>query len=276
MSEDRAVLEALLAAQDRGELVAMATVVRVQGSVPRHAGSKMLIRTDGSIVGTVGGGGMESRVVQEGLAAIKDGETRLLSYSLNDIQDGDPGICGGTLQIFVEPVGASPTLLVIGGGHVGKALCELGKWAGWRVVLNDDREAFCNAGYVSGLDGYIISKPSEISQHIEITGRTYVAAVTRGLPIDRDLIPALLQTPAAYIGVIGSQRRWALTEKALKEELGVSDEALKRVYAPIGLELQAETPQEIAVSILAQITMLRRGGDGLAMRRDKDTAGMIE
>lgn len=276
MSEDRAVLEALLAAQDCGELVAMATVVRVQGSVPRHAGSKMLIRTDGSIVGTVGGGGMESRVVQEGLAAIKDGETRLLSYSLNDIQDGDPGICGGTLQIFVEPVGASPTLLVIGGGHVGKALCELGKWAGWRVVLNDDREAFCNPEYVSGLDGYIISRPSEISQHIEITGRTYVAAVTRGLPIDRDLIPALLQTPAAYIGVIGSQRRWALTEKALKEELGVSDEALKRVYAPIGLELQAETPQEIAVSILAQITMLRRGGDGLAMRRDKDMAGVIE
>lgn len=266
MSEERTVYEALLQAKTNGEQVALATVVSVQGSVPRHAGSKMLVRHDGSIVGTVGGGAMESLVVKEALAAINDGQTRMPSYRLNDLANGDPGICGGTVQVFIEPVGSAPMLLVIGGGHVGKALAQLGLWAGWRVVLSDDRVAYCNPEYVAGLAGYVVCKPSEISQHVTINEQTYIAAVTRGLPVDIDLIPALLATKAAYIGLIGSRRRWALTMKALREERGLMDANLQRVYAPIGLELNAETPQEIAVSILAQITMLRRGGDGQPMR----------
>ena len=103
-----------------------------------------------------------------------------------------------------------PTLLVIGGGHTGKALCELGKWIGFRVVLSDDRDEFCNPEYIPGLNGYLPVPPGEITQNIEINARTYVAAVTRGLPVDKNLLPALLKTDAAYIGLIGSRRRWAL------------------------------------------------------------------
>jgi xanthine dehydrogenase accessory factor len=260
------VFEALLAVQAAGEPAALATVVKVQGAVPRHEGSKMLVRADGSIVGTVGGGMMESRVIQEALAAMQDGQTRMPNYTLNDITAGDAGICGGTVQIFIEPLGVAPTLLVIGIGHVGKALAELGKWAGYRVVISDDREAFCNPDYLPGMDGYVVCKPGQITQHMKINQRTYVAAVTRGLPVDIDLIPALLATDAVYIGLIGSRRRWALTVKQLQEERGVTAEQLGRVYAPIGLELGAETPHEIAVSILAQIIMLRRGGDGQPMK----------
>ncbi|HEX2906935.1 MAG TPA: XdhC family protein [Phototrophicaceae bacterium] len=266
MSEDRAVFEALVAAQAKGEPVALATVVSVQGSVPRHEGSKMLVRADGSIISTVGGGTMEQRVIQEALAALKDGKTRLLSYSMNDINAGDPGVCGGTVQVFVEPIGAAPALLVIGVGHVGKALAELGKWAGYRVVVSDDREEFCNPDYLPGMDEYAVCKPGKIAECVEITPLTYIAAVTRGLTVDVDLVPALLQTEAAYIGVIGSRRRWALTVKALKEERGLTNEQLARVHAPIGLEIRAETPQEIAVSILAEIIMRRRGGDGQPMQ----------
>ena len=266
MSEDRAVFEAVLTAKEQGVLVALATVVSVTGSVPRHAGSKMLVRQNGSIVGTVGGGAMEALVVKEALAAIQDGKTRMPSYTLNDLANGDPGVCGGTLQVFIEPVGAAPTLLVIGGGHVGKALAELGLWSGWRVILSDDREAYCNPEYVKGLAGYVVCKPSQIAEHVTINEHTYIAAVTRGLPVDIDLIPALLATKAAYIGLIGSRRRWTLTMKALREERGLTDADFKRVFAPIGLELNAETPQEIAISIIAQITMLRRGGNGAAMR----------
>ena len=276
MSEDRAVYEALLEAKKQGEQVALATVVSVQGSVPRHAGSKMLVRVNGSTVGTVGGGAMESLVVKEAIAAINDGQTRMPSYRLNDLANGDPGICGGTVQVFIEPVGAAPTLLVIGGGHVGKALAELGLWAGWRVVLSDDREAYCNPEYVAGLAGYVVCKPGEIGQHVTINGQTYIAAVTRGLPVDIDLIPSLLKTEAAYMGLIGSRRRWALTMKALREEHRLSDADFKRIYAPIGLELNAETPQEIALSILAQITMLRRGGDGSAMRWAGDAEALAD
>jgi xanthine dehydrogenase accessory factor len=272
MDDARPIYEALLEAQNQGEAVALATVVRAQGSVPRHEGSKMVVRSDGSIVGTVGGGAMESRVVQEALAALGDGQTRMTSYTLNDLASGDAGVCGGTVDIFIEPVGAAATLLVIGGGHVGKALAELGKWMGYRVLLTDDRAEYCNPEYVAGLDGYIVCKPEEIVQRAPINAQTYIAAVTRGMPVDLPLIPALLQTKAAYIGLIGSRRRWSLTSKALQENFGLSEAQLARIHAPIGLELQAETPKEIAISIMAEITMIRRRGTGNPMQMTENAA----
>lgn len=117
-------------------LPALATIeIRVQGSVPRHEGSKMLVYADKTFVGTVGGGAMESLVMGEAVAALADGQTRRQTYTLNDLAAGDPGICGGTVEVFIEPVATAPTLLVIGGGHVGKALAQLGKWMDYRVIL---------------------------------------------------------------------------------------------------------------------------------------------
>jgi len=267
MSDDhKAVYDALAQAQADGEAVALATVVNTQGSMPRHAGSKMIVRLDGSTVGTIGGGAMESLVIKEALTALDDGNTRLPTYSLNNLEDGDPGICGGTAQIFIEPINAAPTLLVIGGGPCGVELAQLGKWAGYRVILSDDRAEFCNEGYLPGMDNYIVCQPGQITSHVKIGRQTFVAAVTRGLPVDVHLIPALLKTEAAYIGLIGSRRRWALTVKALQDDYGLTKDDLARVHAPIGLELQAETPKEIAVSILAEIIMLRRGGTGQPMK----------
>ena len=260
------VYEALSAAQGANEPVALATVVSTQGSMPRQAGSKILVRADGSTVGTVGGGAMESLVIQEALAALSDGQTRLKSYNLNSLETGDPGVCGGSAQVFIEPMMTSPTLLVIGGGHVGRALAELGKWLDYRVVLSDDREAFCNPEYLPGLDGYLACPPGEVVAQASIDRQTYVAAVTRGVPLDVELIPSLLETDAPYIGLIGSRRRWALTIKELKEQRGLTDKQLSRVHAPIGLELNAETPKEIAVSIMSEIIMIRRGGTGEPMQ----------
>jgi xanthine dehydrogenase accessory factor len=266
MEDMRAVYAALLDAQDKGISSALATVVSVKGSVPRHAGSKMLVHADGSFVGTVGGGALESLVIKEALAALVDGQTRMRSYTLNDLAAGDPGVCGGMVEVFIEPIGGAPTLLVIGGGHVGRALAQLGKWMDYRVVLADDRAEFANPDNVPGLDDYLVCKPSEIPQRMRIDARTYIAATTRGLPIDLDLVPALLATDAAYIGVIGSRRRWALTVQALKEKYGLTDVQLQRIHAPIGLELEAETPKEIALSVMSQIVMLRRGGSGKPMQ----------
>jgi xanthine dehydrogenase accessory factor len=265
MTDDhKAVYEALMAAQADGLPAALATVIHTQGSMPRHAGSKMLVRADGSIVGTVGGGAMEAGVIAESIAALGDGQTRLKTYTLNSIEDGDPGVCGGTAQIFIEPIGVGPRLLVIGGGHVGRALAELGKWMGFYVILTDDRADFANPDHVPGLDRYVAAPPEAVGDHIPIDRQTYIAAVTRGINIDLALIPALLKTEAGYIGLIGSRRRWALTEQALLEQ-GMTEAQLKRVHAPIGLELEAETPREIALSIMAEIVMLRRGGTGQPM-----------
>ncbi len=275
MEDARAVFAALLEAQEKGIPVALATVVDARGSAPRHAGSKLLVYADGNIVGTVGGGTMEGRVIQEALAALGDGQTRLRSYTLNDAAAGDAGVCGGTVAIFVEPIGLAPTLLVIGGGHVGKALAQLGKWMEYRVVLSDDRPEFCNPEYLPGMDEYVVCPPGEVTERTRIDRQTYVAAVTRGVAIDAPLIPALLATDAAYVGVIGSRRRWALTVDALRQQ-GLTDAQLARIHAPIGLELQAETPKEIALSILSEMTMLRRGGTGQPMRwlgEDRKTEG---
>jgi xanthine dehydrogenase accessory factor len=265
MNEQIAVTEALLDIQRQGKPAALVTIIQVQGSVPRHTGSKMIVYPDGSIVGTIGGGQMEMRVIQDAQAAIQSGETAIVEYNLSNIAEGDPGVCGGTARFFIEPLTYSPTLLVIGGGHTGKAICELAKFIGFRVILSDDRPEFCNEGYLPGIDGYLVAPPGEIPDHLDINRHTYVAAVTRGLPIDKDLVPALLKTEAAYIGVIGSKRRWALTVKEL-EQAGYTREQLARIHAPIGLELNAETPQEIAVSILAEIIMIYRGGSGQPMK----------
>jgi xanthine dehydrogenase accessory factor len=210
---------------------------------------------------------MESRVISDAQAAMRDGQPRVASYTLNNLADGDPGVCGGTAEIFIEPIGTPPTLLVIGCGHVGKALAELGKWTGFRVVVSDDRADFCNPEAIPGMDAYIVAAPVDVPQKVQFTTQTYIAAVTRGLPVDVYLIPALLRTPVhvPYIGVIGSRRRWALTVKAL-EANGISAEEIARIHAPIGLELQAETPQEIALSIMAEIVMVRNGGDGRPMQ----------
>lgn len=267
MDDDhKGVYQALLAAQERGEAAALITVIDTQGSIPRHAGSKMLVRADGSTVGTIGGGAMESQAVQQALDSLVEGQPRLTAYTLNNLEAGDPGICGGTVQIFIEPIMPAPTLLIIGGGHVGRALAELALWAGFRVVLSDDRAEYCNPDYAPNLHRYIVCRPSELNQHLEITAQTYIAAVTRGLPVDLNLIPMLLKTPAAYIGLIGSRRRWLLTVKALGEQHGITPAQLTRIHAPIGLELNAETPKEIAISILSEIIMVRRGGTGQPMR----------
>jgi xanthine dehydrogenase accessory factor len=284
MHDDQsAVFSALTKATSEGESVVLATVIATQGSIPRHAGSKMLIYSDGAIVGTIGGGAMEAQVIQEALAVFKDHEPRLRSYTLNSLEDGDPGICGGTAQIFIEPVNIAPKLLVIGAGHVGKALAELGLWMGYQVILCDDRTDLCNPEVVPGLAGYVVCKPSEVTAHVHIDNLTYVACVTRGLPVDLALFPPLLKTSAAYIGLIGSVRRWTITAKALQDQYQVSDSDLSRIHAPIGLELGSETPKEIALSILAEITMLRRGGTAVPLSADRsqlfaerDTLGLNE
>jgi xanthine dehydrogenase accessory factor len=262
------IYRALLELEEKNEPGALCTIVRSQGSTPRRATSKMLVYADGSITGTVGGGELENRVIQEALEVIQTGQARLVSYSMADPQRGDPGVCGGQLEVYVEPVLPKPILALVGAGHVGKAVVHLAKWLGFYVVVNDDRVEFCNPAAIPEADEYHPVPMQELPQHTRITPWTYLVLTTRGSNVDVQGLPALLDTPAAYIGVIGSRRRWAVTRKMLLEG-GVSQAALERVRSPMGLELNAETPEEIAVSIMAEIIMLRQGGDGQVMARLK-------
>ena len=246
------IIELLNEAVGRGEPVVLCTVVNTKGSVPRHAGAKMLVYSDGRFAGTVGGGEVENRVLAEAMASFKDGKTRFLSYDMIDPERGDAGICGGVVTVFVEPFLDLPTVVVVGAGHVGKPIVHLAKWLGFRVVVSDDRAELCTPEETPGGDVYLPVPMSRIPQEMTLDSRTYMVLVTRGAEVDIEGLPAILETDVPYIGLIGSKRRWAHTQEKLIEK-GVTKEALERVKSPIGLFIHAETPKEIAVSILAEV-----------------------
>ncbi|MEW6717708.1 MAG: XdhC/CoxI family protein [Chloroflexota bacterium] len=253
------IFKALSELQDKQLSAALCTIIHAQGSTPRQVGSKMLVFPDGSYVGSVGGGEMEARVIAEAKQALIDGKPRKLEYRLSDPQRGDPGVCGGQLEVFVDPILPRPAIVVVGGGHVGKAVAHLAFWLGFRVVVSDDRPEFCTPEAIPEGEAFFPGPLSELPGKMEITPQTYFVLVTRGVQVDVEALPALLRTPAGYIGVIGSRRRWETTQGQLRE-VGVSEEQLKRVRSPIGLDIHAETPEEIAVSILAEIIRSHRGG----------------
>ena len=258
------ILEELLAAQRRGQSVVLATVIRARGSVPRHAGSKMLIYEDGRISGTVGGGEMESRVIAEAQLALQDNRPRLVPYSLVDPTRGDPGVCGGEMEVYLEPYLPPATVFVVGAGHVGQAVADLAHWLGYRVAVHDDRAELANEEVVPHADIYLTGDFAETLARQPLTRNTFVVLSTRNVMVDRQILPHLVDAPAPYIGIIGSKRRWQHTKKLLLED-GLSQEQLAQFHSPIGLELNAETPEEIAVSIMAEIIMLSRGGSGERM-----------
>jgi len=248
----RDILAELTAAADGGRPVVLATIVGTERSVPRHAGAKMVVRADGTTIGTIGGGEVEALVRDEALAVLKDRSPRLRSFTLNDPEQGDPGICGGTMTVYLEPYMTPRTVYVIGAGHVGRSVVDLADWLGYRTVVVDDRadlvteEAMPNAGvrFTGSVKDALAEHPADET--------TAVVVVTRSHELDAQILPILLETSAPYIGVMGSKRRWATTREVLVES-GTSAEALGRVHVPIGLSIGAETVEEIAVSIMSEI-----------------------
>lgn len=250
------IYQVLAKIERSNDSAALCVVTKSEGSTPRHMGSKMLVYPDGRFIGTVGGGDLEHRVIEEARASLIDGEPRLLHYNMADPSRGDPGVCGGQVEVFVEPIMPPATVIIIGVGHVGKAVAHLAKWLGYRVVVSDDRQEFCNSETVPDADSFYVCPMVELPGLVNINHRTMLILTTRGSSVDVEGLPALLNTTAGYIGVIGSKRRWATTVKELNTR-GVSPEKIAAVHSPIGVELQAETPNEIAVSILAEIMMVQ-------------------
>lgn len=242
----------------RREAVVSATVISSRRSVPRHAGSKMLVYRDGRTSGTIGGGEMEARVITSALEAFRSGTSCVLDFDLLDPTTGDPGVCGGSLSIYLEPFMPVPTVLVIGCGHVGRAVVDLAHWSGLRTAAYDDRPELVTAEVLPNADARLCGDLADALDRAELTEDTYIVLVSRNMKFDLEALPVLLARPAAFIGVMGSNRRWNTTRDSLLAQ-GVEPSQLDRVHSPIGIELNAETPEEIAVSIIAEIVALRRG-----------------
>lgn len=251
----RLLLELVDAVQRRTPVV-VATVVDSARSVPRRPGSKMLVYPTGATSGSIGGGEMEARVVREAQDVLAERRTRRLTYSLLDPGIGDPGVCGGEVEIYLEPHMPQTTVYVIGIGHVGRAIIELADWLGYRVVAWDDRPEL--AEDVPAADAVLGGSIEEALVAEPIDEFTRVVMVTRNVDLDAEILPLLLATPAPTIGLMGSSRRWATTREKLLAA-GVDEADLGRVHTPIGVEIAAETPAEIAVSVLAEVIGHERG-----------------
>jgi xanthine dehydrogenase accessory factor len=253
------LISSLAELTETGKTGVLCTIIKTKGSTPRKEGSKMLVYPNGTIVGTIGGGEVESRVIKEAIEALSTGETKIVGFDLVDPAQGDPGICGGRLEVFIDPLGTPDEILVVGGGHVGRAVVHLAKWLGYRVILSDDREEYCRPEVVPYADKYIHCQFEELTKHMNINEGTAVVLATRNHQVDISGLPEILAKPIGYIGVISSKRRWKLTREQLIDS-GVNKDVLKKIHAPVGLDIKAETPEEIAISILAEIIQEKRGG----------------
>jgi xanthine dehydrogenase accessory factor len=258
---EASLLHELVAAVDARLPVALATVVETHRAVPRHAGSKMLIHGDGRWSGSVGGGEMEARVLAEAGAALADGRPRLLRYAFVDPAAGDPGVCGGEAVVSIEPHLPEPTVLVVGCGHVGRAVVELADWLGFHVAAADDREELLTMELLPGADVLLRGSAAEALETLGTNAEVFAVLATRGTEVDVEWLPALLVSGARSIGVIGSRRRWRRTRSELIER-GVPAVDLDEVASPVGLDIGAETPREIALAILGQVVALRRDSAG--------------
>ena len=252
---ERRLLFELAAAVEDGRPVVLATVVGTRRSAPRHSGTKMLIFADGETSGTVGGGEMEARVLAAAVEVLTDQRPRLLEYALVDPGKGDPGVCGGEVEIYLEPYMPRHTVYVVGCGHVGRAVIDLAHWLGYRTVAVDDRPELVSAEALPLADERVVG--SLVDLETPALEDSSIVLVTRNVDRDVIVIPEALASPARYIGVMGSPTRWRAVEKQLTE-IGIVKSDLDRIHTPIGVEVQAETLEEIAVSILAEIIGVNR------------------
>jgi xanthine dehydrogenase accessory factor len=243
----------------------VATVVEAGGSTPRGAGAKMVIYPDGRTLGTIGGGAVEADVIEKARALVDDGEARLLLFDLG----GDVGMaCGGRMSIFLEPIAGAPFVAVIGGGHVGQAVAAVAKQAGFRVTVVDDRREVVTAERFPTIDTRLVGGVELLKGDLKIDGSSFVVIVTRGHRYDKDWLRAVVGHGPAYIGMIGSAEKVRRTFADLEAE-GMPSDALDGIHAPIGLDIGAETPDEIAVSVVAEIIAIRHGVTDTAMLKEK-------
>jgi len=254
------VFAALGEALSRGEEAALVTIVSSNGSTPQRVGAKMLVFGDGRIVGTVGGGCYEYDAIGKAKTVLATRKPTTVKYDLNDDFAQESGlVCGGQMEVFIEPIEASPAVYIFGAGHVGYYLAKMAHEAGFAVHVIDDRAAFANTERFPFAASVVVDDIPDWLARATLPTTSYAVVVTRGHRNDLDALRALAPRELRYMGLIGSRAKVARLYEQLISEGGVDPDRLARIHAPIGLDLGAVTPQEIAVSITAELIAVRRG-----------------
>ncbi len=256
------VFAAVSKALAAGEPAALVTIVKTEGSTPQRVGAKMLVYADGRTVGTIGGGCYENDAFWKAREALETRRPLLANYELTDDFAEESGlVCGGQMEVYIEPLEPTPPLYIVGAGHVALHLAAIASGVGFRVHVVDDREKFANAERFPDAAEVIVEPIPEWLHRADIPPHAYAVIVTRGHRHDLDALRALAARDLRYLGLIGSRAKVARIFEALLEE-SMPAECLRRVHAPIGLDIGAVTPQEIAVSILAELVAVKYGKTG--------------
>ncbi len=257
------VFEEVVRLRQAGRKAALATIVHTEGSIPSYESSRLLIRDDGSIVGTVGGGCVEAEVWAAAQEVMRDERPRKLTFHLNNEAAYEHGlICGGTVEIFLEPILPQPVCYIFGAGHISLSLSKVATLAGFSTVIVDDRPTFANRERFPEASEVIAEDFEAACSRIQTNESTYILIVTRGHKDDMRVLRWAVGVPNRYVGMIGSKRKVISVFKALEKE-GMSPERFADVHAPVGLDIGALTPEEIAVSIVAEMIAVRRHAEGL-------------
>ncbi len=244
-----------------GQKCAVATIVQVNGSIPSFESAKILVREDGSFMGTVGGGCVEAEVWNAAREVIETEKPRHLSFSLGQDAAYDEGlICGGQLNIFVEPVIPQPRAFIFGGGHVSKGISKIATLAGFSTSIIDNRQAFANQERFPEAEATYAEEYEDVFPKLPVNSSSYIVIVTRGHRDDMRVLRWAVNTQARYIAMIGSKRKTISVVHELEKE-GIPREAFEKVFAPMGLEIGAELPEEIAISVVAEMIAVRRAPD---------------
>jgi xanthine dehydrogenase accessory factor len=262
------LFEEIVKMRRAGQRGALATIVHTNGSIPSYESSRMLVRDDGSIAGTIGGGCVEAEVWAAAKEVMHKEAPRKMVFNLNNEASYDNGlICGGTLEVFVEPILPQPILYLFGGGHVSMAVAKAAGAAGFGVVVVDDREAFANTDRFPMAQDIYTSYEDAFAK-IHPNASSYLIIVTRGHKEDMRVLGWAVRTPARYVGMIGSKRKVLSVYRALESD-GYRPEEFQHVYAPMGLEIGALSPEEIAISIVAELIAIRRNAESAAHKKLK-------
>jgi xanthine dehydrogenase accessory factor len=256
------VFEELVRLRRLGQRCALATIVEVNGSIPSFESAKMLIREDGSFAGTIGGGCVEAEVWNAAREVLETERPRHLRFNLGQDAAYDNGlICGGQLTVFVEPIVPQPQALIFGGGHISKALSKVAALAGFATVIIDNREQFANRERFPEASDIHAAEYEEVFPLLNVHSSTYIIIVTRGHRDDMRVLRWAVTTQPKYLAMIGSKRKTIAIIKELEKE-GIAREAFEQLHAPMGLDIGAVTPEEIAVSVVAEMIAVRRNAEG--------------
>ncbi len=250
--------EEIVELRRKGERAALATIVVRKGSTPRKDPAKMLVHEDGRQLGSIGGGCTEAEVCREALMVMRAEKPRLLSFDLTEDDAQESGLlCGGTMEVYVEPILPDPFLYIFGAGHVGQCVAQAAKTIGFKVAVVDDRIKYANSERFPQADALYVDNWEEDFRRLPINDSSYILIATRGHNYDLACLRFALKTPAKYIGLLGSRRKTKLLFEALERE-GMDPSGFERVYAPVGIEIGSETPEEIAISIVAELVAVRK------------------